>query len=461
MVTQSAYYPHLLAKFLWRVNKFITGRILIFLERESRRIYFIYYLLVLSMLKRKISLSRSRVSGGWSTERSGTACCRCRRVTGESTPRKTTLRTRRGGEYHRVTSRRHLPQTIESNDSAIKVLMHLLTCLRRVIGDRHNILIGRPWRTTPWSDSSYVKRSKVRSNRNELIVTVIRSRDAAAALLETIGTTVRDTFRTCLALFWFTDLSLPPRFVSASAKSYKEADRRTKKRPQECRIPRESGILFWRGCKYSERWPRGEKKGAQYERLLAPLRFFYCIPALQRNGRKNPVSKIPRYSGRSAVWSRRSPRSPLLFQGVRLDVSTPFPSRYFRVERGKKMCHQGRRLVNGLRFLRKRSIWNEKTARRSEKLNSFRPRYLLREALGSQRDRLYSQLFFHQNVLSLDGNMVPSLFSLTTSPIDLRSPATTSPRDRARSAFVNKNETGRSTPLPDARGCARRQFHIV
>lgn len=36
-----------------------------------------------------------------------------------------------------------------------------------------------------------------------------------------------------------------------------------------------------------------------------------------------------------APSSRRSPRNPLLFQGVRL-ASTPFSSRYFRVE-GEKM----------------------------------------------------------------------------------------------------------------------------
>lgn len=95
------------------------------------------------------------------------ACCRCRRVTGESTPRKTTLRTRRGGEYYRVTSRRHLPQTIESNDSAIKALTYLSPARNRA---RRNILIGRPWRTTPRRIHPTL-RSKVRSNRIELIAT--------------------------------------------------------------------------------------------------------------------------------------------------------------------------------------------------------------------------------------------------------------------------------------------------
>lgn len=55
-----------------------------------------------------------------------------------------TSHSRRGREYYHGASRRHLPQTIESNDSAIKVLMHLLTCLRCTIGDHRNILIGQP-----------------------------------------------------------------------------------------------------------------------------------------------------------------------------------------------------------------------------------------------------------------------------------------------------------------------------
>lgn len=163
--------------------------------------------------------------------------------------------------------------------------MHLLTCLRRVIADRHNILIGWPRRTTPWSYSSYVMRSKAQSNRIELIVTMIRSRDVTAALLETIGTTsperraIRDPFHNCLALFWFTGLSLPPRFVSAFAKSCKETDRGKKKILGEpgrrdftpARMQNFSWIWdFYLGAVVNIRRPREEKRSAIWVSLPAP-----------------------------------------------------------------------------------------------------------------------------------------------------------------------------------------------
>lgn len=128
------------------------------------------------------------------------------------------------------------------------------------------------------------------------------------------------------------------------------------------------------------------------------------------------------------------------------------------------MCHQGRRLVNGLRFLRKRSIWNEKT------LGALR-NLTLSDASGIRWEKLiwtWSSLdTFSLKMRCGSSTSIASVFRrqhgpfavLFGDPVDRSSITGDDKRDRVRSTFANKNETGRSTPLPDARGCARRQFH--
>lgn len=128
---------------------------------------------------------------------------------------------------------------------------------------------------------------------------------------------------------------------------------------------------------------------------------------------KEPGFQNPAIFG--TVESAFTPRNPLL---SRWDLRrSPFLYAIF-ASGGKKMCHQGRRLVNGLRFLRKRSIWNEKAiwiAKHSEKLISLRywerplDLNVIVSRFFSLQDRAHQSSTFV--ILSSDSNTVSSLFS--------------------------------------------------